>query len=57
VRQFWTSEAARTDGSYNLAGIADPAVDTLVEALINAPTRSDMVTAARALDRVLRSGF
>ncbi len=57
VRQFWTSEAARTDGSYNLAGIADPAVDVLVEALINAPTRADMVTAARALDRVLRSGF
>jgi len=57
VRQFWTSEAARTEGSYNLAGIADPAVDILVEALINAPTRADMVTAARALDRVLRSGF
>lgn len=57
VRQFWTSQAARTEGSYNLAGIADPAVDALVEALVNAPTRDAMVTAARALDRVLRSGF
>lgn len=56
VRDFWTSQAAKTDGSYNLAGISDPAVDTLVEALINAPTREEMVTAARALDRVLRLG-
>ncbi|MEW5423648.1 extracellular solute-binding protein [Amorphus sp. 3PC139-8] len=57
IRDFWTSEAATTDGSYNLSGIADPAVDTLVAKLVNAPTRDDMVAAARALDRVLRLGF
>lgn len=57
VRDFWTSASAKVDGSYNLSGISDPAVDTLVDALVNAPSRVEMVTAARALDRVLRLGF
>lgn len=55
VRTFWTSAAARQDGSYNLAGISDPVVDALVAAMINAPTREDMTVAGRALDRVLRA--
>ncbi|MDQ0315221.1 extracellular solute-binding protein [Amorphus orientalis] len=57
IREFWTSEAADTDGSSNLSGIRNPAIDALVAKLVNAPTREDMVTAARALDRVLRVGF
>jgi len=56
VREFWTSPAAHTEGSFNLAGIADPVVDALTETMINAPTREDMLSAARALDRVLRVG-
>ncbi|MTI17879.1 twin-arginine translocation signal domain-containing protein [Rhodobacteraceae bacterium RKSG542] len=56
IRQFWTSQAAETSGSYNLAGISDPVVDALVDKAILAPTRADMTTAARALDRVLRAG-
>ncbi len=55
-RNFWSCEAARTPGSRNYAGICDPVVDALVEKLIQAPTREDLVAAARALDRVLLWG-
>lgn len=56
IRQFWGSEAASLPGSNNLAGIADPVVDALIETALAAKTREDMTVAARALDRVLRSG-
>ena len=56
VRNFWTSAAANTPGSYNLSGIADPVADALTEAMLQAPTREAQITAARALDRVLRAG-
>ncbi len=55
-RNFWTCEAAETRGSRNYAGICDPAVDDLVEKLIAAESREQLVTAARALDRVLLWG-
>lgn len=57
LRQIFGSSSAGLDGSLNLAGIADPAVDTLVEAVIAADTRETLTTAARALDRVLRTGY
>jgi microcin C transport system substrate-binding protein len=57
LRTNFTSQAAATKGSYNLAGIADPAVDALVDKVIAANTRAEMVTACRALDRVVRAGF
>ncbi len=56
IRSYWGSQAASTDGSFNLAGIADPAVDALVEKIIGTKSREELVTAARALDRVLRAG-
>ncbi|WP_165498257.1 extracellular solute-binding protein [Siculibacillus lacustris] len=56
LRQFWHSSSATRSGSNNLAGIADPAVDTLLETALGAATRAEMTVAARALDRVLRSG-
>ncbi|MEM8551324.1 MAG: ABC transporter substrate-binding protein, partial [Pseudomonadota bacterium] len=56
IREFWTSQSAAIDGSFNIAGIANPAIDALTETLINAPSRDEMVVAARALDRVLRAG-
>lgn len=56
VRSYWTSAAADMPGSRNLAGIADPVVDALIEKALTADNRPDMVTAARALDRVLRAG-
>jgi microcin C transport system substrate-binding protein len=57
LRTNFTSEAAATKGSYNLAGIADPAVDGLVDKVIEAKTRPEMVIACRALDRVVRAGM
>ena len=56
LRIYFSSLAAATKGSQNLAGIADPAVDALIEKIIAAKTRPELVTAARALDRVIRSG-
>ena len=56
LRSFFSSRAAALNGSNNLAGIADPAVDALIDAIVNAKTRPDLVTACRALDRVIRSG-
>jgi microcin C transport system substrate-binding protein len=57
IREFWTSETADIPGSNNMSGIRDPVVDALTEKMLEAPTRDEMVTAARALDRVLRLGF
>ena len=56
IRQMWGSEAASQPGSSNLSGIADPAVDALINAVVAASTREEMTVAARALDRVLRAG-
>jgi len=52
-REFWGSAAADRQGSRNLAGIKDPAVDALIERVIFATDREDLVAATRALDRVL----
>lgn len=52
-RSFWSSEAAKTPGSRNYAGVSDPVVDALVEKVIQAPNRDALVTRTRALDRVL----
>lgn len=56
LRPFFSSRAAETKGSNNLAGISDPAVDSLMEQVIAADTRAKLVFAARALDRVIRAG-
>lgn len=52
-REFWGSEAADKPASRNRIGIKNLAVDFLVEQLIYAPTREEVVAATRALDRVL----
>jgi microcin C transport system substrate-binding protein len=54
---FWSSAKADIKGSRNLAGIKDPAVDALVEDVIHAKTREDLLTATHALDRVLLWNF
>ena len=56
LRSYFSSQAAALKGSNNLAGIADPAVDALIDAAIAAPSRADLTTACRALDRIIRSG-
>jgi len=56
MRNFWGSEAAKTEGSFNLAGISQPAIDALIVKAVEAKSREELVTATRALDRVLRAG-
>lgn len=56
IKQFWTSESAAVPGSNNLSGIENPAIDALTDIVITAETRGEQITAARALDRVLRAG-
>jgi microcin C transport system substrate-binding protein len=52
-RDYWGSHAAKLHGSRNLIGIKDPAVDALIERIVFADTRDELVAATRALDRVL----
>ncbi|MCM5559622.1 extracellular solute-binding protein [Pleomorphomonas sp. JP5] len=55
-REMWGSKAADLPGSRNTAGIKNPAVDALIEKVIYAENREALVTATRALDRVLLAG-
>jgi microcin C transport system substrate-binding protein len=55
-RDFWSSKAATTPGTRNLAGIRDESIDKLIELLIQAPDRKTLVARTRALDRVLLWG-
>ncbi|MFY9953598.1 extracellular solute-binding protein [Bradyrhizobium sp.] len=56
MRPFFSSQSAATKGSYNLAGIASPAIDALIEKIIGADNRADLTVACRAFDRVFRAG-
>ena len=50
------SESAATEGSSNLMGVRDPAVDALLEKVVSATTRPALIASLRGLDRVLRHG-
>jgi microcin C transport system substrate-binding protein len=52
-RDYWGSAAADVPGSRNLIGIKNPAVDALIERIVFARTRVELVAATKALDRVL----
>ncbi|MGV1099000.1 extracellular solute-binding protein [Thiovibrio sp. JS02] len=56
-RNYWHSAAADRQGSRNLIGVKDPAVDFLVEKVIYAQTQEELIAACRALDRVLWYGY
>ncbi len=56
-REFWMSSSADKPGSRNYIGLKDPAIDSLVENLINADSRASLVAHAKALDRVLQWGY
>jgi len=56
LRPALSSQAAASKGSQNLAGIADPVVDALIDKVVAAETRAALKTACRALDRVVRAG-
>ncbi|SHM04560.1 peptide/nickel transport system substrate-binding protein [Bradyrhizobium lablabi] len=54
---YWGSEAAGIPGTRNYMGAKDPAIDALIAAMLEARERPAFVSAVRALDRVLMSGF
>jgi peptide/nickel transport system substrate-binding protein len=54
---YWSSEAAESNGSRNYMGVKSPAVDAMIDKLLKAYDRADVVAAVRSLDRVLMSGF
>jgi microcin C transport system substrate-binding protein len=56
LRTYFSSQAAAAKGTQNIAGIADPAIDALIDTIIAAKTRPDLITACRALDRLIRAG-
>jgi microcin C transport system substrate-binding protein len=56
LRSYFTSQSATVKGTQNLAGIADPVVDALVDKIIAADSRPTLVAACKALDRVIRAG-
>jgi microcin C transport system substrate-binding protein len=55
-RSFFGSESAANEGGRNVVGIRSPAIDQLIEHVIAAPDRQQLITATRALDRVLQWG-
>jgi len=52
----WSAAAATTPGTYNFAGVKNPAADAMIHALLAAKSQEAFVSAVRALDRVLLSG-
>ena len=54
---YWGSEAADNQGTRNYMGAKDPAIDAMIAAMLAARERPAFVSAVRALDRTLMSGF
>ena len=52
-RDFWHSEKADVPGSRNLMGIKNPVIDALIDMVIAAPDRAELIARTKALDRVL----
>ena len=55
-RSFWGSKTAIMEGGRNYIGITNPAIDILIEHIIEAKDRKELVTATRSLDRALQWG-
>lgn len=51
----WSASNANAKGSFNFAGVSNPAADAMIDAMLKAPSEADFVSAVRALDRVLLS--
>lgn len=56
LRNIYTSKAAETPGSRNVAGIADPVIDAMVDRIATAQSKDELRAACRVLDRLLRAG-
>lgn len=55
IRLVFGSAGANSPGSFNMAGISNPAIDAVLEAIIDAKTQEEFVTANRVLDRIIRA--
>ena len=53
---YWASANADIDGSRNLMGVKNPAVDAMIEAMLTSRSSEDFTAAVRALDRLLMAG-
>src|SRR5262249_23002311 len=56
LRTFFSSQAAATKGSLNLAGIADPSIDAMIDRVMAANSRAALIRPCRALARLIRTG-
>lgn len=56
-RNYWSSKTADEEGSRNYIGLKNKAIDSLIGTIINAASRKELVTATRALDRILWFGY
>jgi peptide/nickel transport system substrate-binding protein len=54
---YWGTEAAGVQGTRNYMGAREPAIDAMIAAMLEADARPTFVSAVRALDRTLMSGF
>jgi microcin C transport system substrate-binding protein len=55
--QMFSAAAVEQQGSDNLPGIRDPALEAIIDKLVRSRSRAELEAAARALDRVLRHGW
>ncbi|MGE8559725.1 MAG: extracellular solute-binding protein [Acinetobacter sp.] len=55
--QFWGSASADQPGNYNYAGIKNPVIDAVIQQVIRAPNREQLVVRTKVLDRLLRAGY
>ena len=55
-RYYWGSEAADQPGARNLMGAKSPAIDAMIDTIVNATSAEDFTAAVRALDRLLTAG-
>ena len=55
-RNYWGTQAADLEGGRNTVGIKDPVIDAIIEKVIAAPSRGDLIAAVKSLDRVLQWG-
>ena len=55
-RLYWSSANAHAPGTRNLMGADNPAIDAMIDEMVNATSRDDFIAAVRALDRVLTAG-
>ena len=55
--QFWSSAAADESNNYNYSGIKNPAIDQMIDKIVAAKHRDEVVLYTRVLDRLLRAGY